>query len=55
MKRCVLTILVLWAVAAMAGAGEPITIGETVTLPSKTMGEERTISDLHATGVRPGN
>lgn len=43
MKRSVLTILVLWTVASLAGAGEPITIGETITLPSKIMGEERTI------------
>ncbi len=43
MKRSVLTILVLWTVAAMSGASEPITIGETITLKSKIMGEERTI------------
>ncbi|MCJ7756414.1 MAG: alpha/beta hydrolase-fold protein, partial [Thermoanaerobaculales bacterium] len=43
MKRSVLTVLVLWMMTALAGAGEPITIGETITLQSKVMGEERTI------------
>ena len=43
MKKSVLTVLVLWMVTALAGAGEPITIGETITLQSKVMGEERTI------------
>jgi len=43
MKRSVLMILVLWTVAAMAGAGQPITIGESITMPSKVMGEERTV------------
>jgi predicted alpha/beta superfamily hydrolase len=43
MKRSALTILTLWMMTALAGAGELITIGETITLQSKVMGEERTI------------
>jgi len=43
MKRSVLTVLALWMMTTLVGAGEPITIGETITLQSKVMGEERTI------------
>ncbi len=43
MKRDVMCVAVVCLVAASAFAGEPITIGETITMPSKVMGEERTI------------
>jgi predicted alpha/beta superfamily hydrolase len=43
MSRIVVSLLLLLSTAALAGAGEPITIGETITLPSKIMGEDRTI------------
>ena len=43
MKRALFTLVFLCLAAGFAGAGEPITIGETITLPSKIMGEERTI------------
>lgn len=43
MRRYSIACLVLFLAAVSAAAGEPITIGETITLPSKTMGEERTI------------
>lgn len=36
-------LLVLLAAASLATAGEPITIGETLKLQSKVLGEERTI------------
>jgi len=43
MRRALFALLLLGLAAGFAGAGEPITIGETITLPSKIMGEERTI------------
>jgi predicted alpha/beta superfamily hydrolase len=43
MKRVVLTIVCLCLTVASAGAGEPITIGEIVTIQSEIMGEERTV------------
>ncbi len=43
MKRGVMCVAVFCLVAGSAFAGEPITIGETITMPSKIMGEERTI------------
>jgi predicted alpha/beta superfamily hydrolase len=43
MKRTLIALVLLCLAAGFAGAGEPITIGETITLPSKIMGEERTI------------
>ena len=43
MKRVLFALVLLCLATGLAGAGEPITIGETMTLPSKIMGEERTI------------
>jgi predicted alpha/beta superfamily hydrolase len=43
MKRTAFLLALLAVVAGTAAAGEPITIGETVTIESKIMGEERTI------------
>jgi len=43
MRRALFALVLLCVAAGFAGAGEPITIGETITLPSKIMGEERTI------------
>lgn len=43
MRRALVALLLLCLATGLAGAGEPITIGETITLPSKIMGEERTI------------
>jgi predicted alpha/beta superfamily hydrolase len=43
MKRALFALVFLCLAAGFAGAGEPIIIGETITLPSKIMGEERTI------------
>ncbi len=43
MRRYAIACLVLFLGAVSAAAGEPITIGETITLQSKVMGEERTI------------
>lgn len=43
MKRCCLSLLIACFGIAVVQAGEPITIGETVRLQSKIMGEERTI------------
>ena len=43
MQRHVVFLFLVCLVAAAANAGEPITIGETITLQSKIMGEERTI------------
>jgi len=43
MRRALIALVFLCFAAGFAGAGEPITIGETITLPSKIMGEERTI------------
>jgi len=42
-KRILLTLGLLWLTFGIAGAGEPITIGETVTIPSKVLDEERTV------------
>jgi len=55
MKRSVLTVLALWMMTALAGAGEPITIGETITLQSKVMGEERTILVSTPPGYEQGS
>lgn len=43
MRQVLAAVCVMACVAALAGAGEPITIGETVKLQSRIMGEERTI------------
>lgn len=43
MRRTLIALVLFGLAAGFAGAGEPITIGETITLPSKIMGEERTI------------
>ena len=43
MKRIALLALVLWLAPGLVCAGEPITIGETITIDSKIMGEERVI------------
>ncbi len=43
MQRHVVFLFLVCLVAAAANAGEPITIGETITLQSKIMGEERTV------------
>ena len=43
MRRALFVLVLLCLAAGLAGAGEPIIIGETITLPSKIMGEERTI------------
>jgi predicted alpha/beta superfamily hydrolase len=43
MKRFAILVTLLWLAFGAAHAGEPITIGETVTIPSKILGEERTI------------
>jgi predicted alpha/beta superfamily hydrolase len=43
MKRTVFLLALLAMAAGLAGAGEPITIGETVKIESKIMAEERTI------------
>jgi len=43
MSRIALSLLLLLPTIALAGPGEPITIGESITLASKIMGEERTI------------
>ena len=43
MKRALFALIFLCLAAGYAGAGEPIIIGETIVLPSKIMGEERTI------------
>ncbi len=43
MKRGVFCAVFVCLVAVSALAGEPITIGVTIEMPSKTMGEERTI------------
>jgi len=43
MKRVVLLLSLVCLASATGWAGQPITIGETLTLQSKTMGEERTI------------
>ena len=43
MKRVVVLLCLVLFSAALGVAGEPITIGETITMQSKIMGEERTI------------
>jgi predicted alpha/beta superfamily hydrolase len=43
MKRILITLAVICLAVGSVVAGEPITIGETVTLQSKILGEERTI------------
>jgi predicted alpha/beta superfamily hydrolase len=43
MRRALFALVLFCLAAGVASAGEPITIGETITLPSKIMGEERTI------------
>jgi predicted alpha/beta superfamily hydrolase len=43
MRHALFALVLLCLAAGFAGAGEPIIIGETITLPSKIMGEERTI------------
>ena len=43
MKRIAILVPLLWLAFGVVHAGEPITIGETVTIPSKVLGEERTI------------
>ena len=43
MKRFAILVCLLWLAFGAVHAGEPITIGETVTIPSKILGEERTI------------
>jgi len=43
MRRLANAVVLLLAVATVAAAGEPITIGETVVLDSKVMGEPRTV------------
>ncbi len=43
MKRALFALVFLCLVAGLASAGEPITIGEIVTIQSKILGEERTI------------
>ena len=43
MKRFAIFACLLWLAFGPSHAGEPITIGETVTIPSKILGEERTI------------
>jgi predicted alpha/beta superfamily hydrolase len=43
MRRALFALVLFCLAAGFAGAGEPIIIGETITLPSKIMGEERTI------------
>jgi len=43
MKRALFALVFFCLAVGLAGAGEPIIIGETITLPSKIMGEERTI------------
>ena len=43
MKRFAILVPLLWLAFGVVHAGEPITIGETVTIPSKVLGEERTI------------
>jgi predicted alpha/beta superfamily hydrolase len=43
MKRFAILVSLLWLAFGAVYAGEPITIGETVTIPSKNLGEERTI------------
>jgi predicted alpha/beta superfamily hydrolase len=43
MKRFVILVTLLWFAVGAGYAGEPISIGETVTIQSKILGEERTI------------
>jgi predicted alpha/beta superfamily hydrolase len=43
MRRVFLSLLLPFLAVALVGAAEPITIGETVTLPSKILAEDRTI------------
>jgi len=43
MKRFAILVPLLLLAFGVVHAGEPITIGETVTIPSKVLGEERTI------------
>ncbi len=43
MKRFAILVSLLWLAFGAVHAGEPITIGETVTIPSKILGEERTL------------
>ena len=43
MKPALFALVLLCLVAGLASAGEPITIGEIVTIQSKILGEERTI------------
>ena len=43
MRRVLFSLVLLCLATAFAGAGEPITIGETITLPSKIMGAARTL------------
>ena len=43
MRRILVSLLLPFLAATLAGAAEPINIGETVTLPSKIMGEDRTL------------
>lgn len=43
MKRFAILVSLLWFAFGAVHAGEPITIGETVTISSKILGEERTI------------
>ena len=43
MKRTLLTLGLLCLTFGTAGAGEPITIGETITIESEILGEERTV------------
>jgi len=43
MKRLLFLIVLSCLACGLAGAGEPITIGETVTIQSKILGEERSI------------
>ena len=43
MKRFAILVSLFWLAFGVVHAGEPITIGEMVTIPSKVLGEERTI------------
>ena len=43
MKRVLGVCIALCVFAASSAASEPITIGETITMPSKVMGEDRTV------------
>ena len=43
MRRLAFSAVLILFAASAAPAGEPITIGETVTIQSKILGEERTL------------